>query len=130
MPYKVFDSPGILRDAQSHFPYADEVVAEHKPGSIGHTALMQVLRSPEQAATFSAYAWAYRDAATPFQEREYLGGMQAVCLMLTLNWHFPVSRPRLTRRAMQALYEAATGIETQLPEPDQVMEEPGKTLLF
>ncbi|MHA0036685.1 hypothetical protein [Deinococcus sp. PESE-13] len=120
--YKIYDAPGLLRAAETYFPYADEVLANDKPGSVGHTALSQILQQPRLAAIFTACAWAYRDATTSTQRHEHLGGMYAIALLLVADWRFP-SGPHLPAQlTMQALYEAATGIESQLAEPTEIVE--------
>lgn len=121
--YKIYDAPGLLRAADMHFPYADEVLGTNKPGSVGHTALSQILQQPRAAAIFAAAAWAYRDATSATQRREHLGGMYAIALQLVADWRFP-SGPHLPAQlAMQALYEAAVGIESRLEEPTEIVEQ-------
>lgn len=120
--YKIYDAPGLLRSSDTHFPYASDVLSDNKPGSVGHTALSQMLQQPRAAAIFAAAAWAYRDATSATQRREHLGGMYAIALQLVADWRFP-SGPHLPAQlAMQALYEAATGIESQLGEPTEIVE--------
>lgn len=120
--YKIYDAPGLLRSPDTHFPYASDVLSDNKPGSVGHTALSQMLQQPRAAAIFAACAWAYRDATSATQRREHLGGMYAIALLLVAEWRFP-SGPHLPAQlAMQALYEAATGIESQLGEPTEIVE--------
>lgn len=120
--YKIYDAPGLLRSSDTHFPYASDVLSDNKPGSVGHTALSQMLQQPRAAAIFAAAAWAYRDATSVTQRREHLGGMYAIALLLVAEWRFP-SGPHLPAQlAMQALYEAATGIESQLGEPTEIVE--------
>lgn len=120
--YKIYDAPGLLRSPDTHFPYASDVLSDNKPGSVGHTALSQMLQQPRAAAIFAAAAWAYRDATSATQRREHLGGMYAIALLLVADWRFP-SGPHLPAQlAMQALYEAATGIESQLEEPTEIVE--------
>lgn len=120
--YKIYDAPGLLRSPDTHFPYASDVLSDNKPGSVGHTALSQMLQQPRAAAIFAAAAWAYRDATSATQRREHLGGMYAIALQLVADWRFP-SGPHLPAQlAMQALYEAATGIESQLGEPTEIVE--------
>lgn len=120
--HKIYDAPGLLQAAETHFPYADEVVADNKPGSVGHTALTQILQQPRAAAIFAACAWAYRDATSATQRCEHLGGMYAIALLLVADWRFPLSPHLLAQLAMRALYEAATGIESQLVEPTEIVE--------
>lgn len=120
--YKIYDAPGLLRAADMHFPYADEVLGTNKPGSVGHTALSQILQHPRPAAVFAACAWACRDATTSTQRHEHLGGMYAIALQLVADWHFPFGPHLPAQLAMQALYEAVTGIESHLEEPTEIVE--------
>ena len=120
--YKIYDAPGLLRAADMHFPYADEVLGTNKPGSVGHTALIQILQQPRAAAIFAACAWAYRDATSATQRHEHLGGMYAIALLLVADWRFPLTPHLLAQWTMRALYEAATGIESQLGEPTEIVE--------
>lgn len=120
--YKIYDAPGLLRSPDTHFPYASDVLSDNKPGSVGHTALSQMLQQPRAAAIFAAAAWAYRDATSATQRREHLGGMYAITLQLVVDWRFPLAPHLLSHLAMRALYEAAVGIESQLEEPTEIIE--------
>lgn len=122
MSYKIYDAPALLRAAETHFPYASDVLSDNKPGSVGHTALSHMLQQPRLAAIFAACAWAYRDATSPAQQREHLGGMYAIAIQLVIDWRFPAAPHLLAQWAMRALYEAATGIESQLAEPTEIIE--------
>ena len=120
--YKIYDAPGLLRAADTHFPYASDVLSDNKPGSVGHTASTQMLQQPQAAAVFAACAWAYRDATASTQRHEHLGGMYAIALQLVVDWRFPLAPHLPAQLAMQALYEAATGIESHLEEPTEIVE--------